>query len=257
MKSFLILFFFLFHSHYVLANITGNTCENITQHLNKKDKIKITYIVGYKDARPARFVGDRYEKNVIVHKITEACQEDEFLCEFERSEKDAFLFKKSWKGKRIYFRLMSSSVTENDDENLTHPFQQWLSGRVKKEFLLSLWQSDILFYNGHSRSGGGPDFYPPLLKKDKQIDFKKYKNGHGSFKQILNYFKKVNQPLSVLGLFSCKATQHFERDLNKQKKNVLLLTAPNLIYFKEAMDKSLYSLEYLMKSDCKKLNSLL
>lgn len=118
-------------------------------------------------------------------------------------------------------------------------------------------QADILFYNGHSRAGGGPDFFPPLLKKDMQVDFTRYKNGYGSFHQILNYFKKINQPLKILGLFSCNATQLFEKDLATKQKEVMLITAPHLIYFKEALDKSLFALDAILRYDCNRLNQLL
>lgn len=235
-----------------LGSVSGLSCEKTVEQLRKENNLKITYILGYKDARPARFVGDRYEKNVIAQKLLQSCRNGELLCGFQRQPQDAYLFIKDGKQK-IQLRLLNSSMSEDDDENRNHPFQKWLSVRVRKEFLISLYKADILFYNGHSRSGGGPDFFPPLIKKDQQVDFPKYKNGHGSFATLLNYFKKVQKPLSVLGLFSCKATQHFEKDLSALQKNVMLLTAPHLIYFKEALDKSLLTLEHLLQGDCEKL----
>ncbi len=240
-----------------LATITGESCENIVKHLNKKKNLKITYVLGYKDARPARFVGDRYEKNTIVTKITSPCSSHKRLCDFKRTKTDAYLFYKIQDGKKLQLRLINSSATEDDDENREHPFQKWKSKKVKSDFLASLSQSDILFYNGHSRSGGGPDFSPPYLKKDNQVDFSKYKNNLGSFPEIMSRYKKTKSSPSVLGLFSCNSTQHFEKSLHALKKNVLLLTAPNLIYFKDALDESLESLELLLNSDCINLKKLL
>ncbi|MCB9026873.1 MAG: hypothetical protein H6625_11180 [Bdellovibrionaceae bacterium] len=254
---FALLMFIQTLSFMAAATISGNSCENTTSYLQKKAKINITYIIGYKDARPARFVGDRYERNVVIYHLTQKCIDNNVLCGFERDKKDAYLFNKQWNGKKINLRIIHSSVSEDDEENRNHPFQSWMSQRAKKEFLLSLQQADILFYNGHSRAGGGPDFSPPIIKKDNQVDFAKYKNGYGSFSLILNYFKKIKKPLSVLGLFSCNATQHFEKDLSTKQKNVMLITAPHLIYFKEALDKSILAMDYLLRSDCASLSKLL
>jgi hypothetical protein len=115
----------------------------------------------------------------------------------------------------------------------------------------------MVFYNGHSRSGGGPDFSPPQIRKDLQVDFAKYKMGKDSFIEMLQKFKEQKSTSAVLGLFSCNSTQHFEKDLNALKKNVLLLTAPDLIYYKDALDQSLQSLEFLLSRNCPALQQLM
>lgn len=63
-----ILFVFLL-SIPAIGNISGKSCEQTINTIKLKKELKISLIIGYKDARPARFVGDRYEKNVVVYKL--------------------------------------------------------------------------------------------------------------------------------------------------------------------------------------------
>jgi hypothetical protein len=60
-----------------------------------------------------------------------------------------------------------------------------------------------------------------------------------------------------LGLFSCKATEHFEKELKKKDSQVLFLSAPDLIYFKDAFDNSMAAMEGLLQGDCQKVGSYL
>ena len=55
-------------------------------------------VFGYKDSRPARFVGDRHERLALIQRLTSECSGSQQACGFERSPENSDLFIKSIMG---------------------------------------------------------------------------------------------------------------------------------------------------------------
>ena len=77
---------------------------------------------------------------------------------------------------RVLLRVLDSSVTADDDRNRELIAQKRKSARVRRSFLAALDGSDVVFYLGHSRDGGGPDFSPPRLGPDSHVRYASYRS---------------------------------------------------------------------------------
>src|SRR5579871_5723859 len=76
------------HEHRSRLRISANVppkCKEELFPIFHNDTVDVRIIFGYKDARPARFVGDRYERLVLINGLTGPCLPKRFDCEFERA----------------------------------------------------------------------------------------------------------------------------------------------------------------------------
>lgn len=237
-------------------------CLNFYNKLYSKDSLKIRMIFGYKDTRPARFVGDRHERMAFVRRILRPCKGIRQDCGFVRHPDNADYFMKRVIGPsgnqiRVFLYVVHSSAASDDDANRANPFQQWQSAYSKQAFYGGIETADVVFYNGHSRFGGGPDFDPPRLNKKGEPDVKYYKSQRPGFQMVedkladRSMMENLDTGLHVLGLFSCASSQHFGKSITKNYDTGLISNS-SLIYYADALDNSLASLSSLLEMRCQK-----
>ncbi len=229
------------------------SCNAVVKKIADKAVVEIVYVFGYKDSRPAKFVYDKYERINFLSRLQGPCGKNQLLCEFQRSDGDAFIFSKSIGEKKIFIKVIGSSVTENDEENRNMKYQDWLSLRARNELHWGLQRADVVFYNGHSRSGGGPDFFVPKLRKDQHIDYDYYLTARTHFVQIVETLRKAKKKSKVFGIFSCKADEHFAQVLVKENPDILFVAARKLISYYEALNESEQALEAILHGKCEGL----
>lgn len=220
----------------------------------EREYVDIRIIFGYKDARPARFVGDRYERAVFIEKIIKPCEGENEACGFIRDQRNGRLFKKriflhDGRSVDIRMRVVESSAGPDDEENRKDSHQLWMSTKARDEFIEGIQKADIVFYNGHSRDGGGPDFQPARLRADSHVDYDWYQQTRVGTLSLLAALKSAHS-LRALGLFSCASTGHFAEDIRTIRSSLVLFTEPRLVYQSEAMDSSLQSLSKLLAQKC-------
>lgn len=229
------------------------TCEKTYAHFFKNERTDIRIVFGYKDARPSRFVGDRYEAAWFATYLTAPCESGWYACGFTRDSADPDLFRKlvtGADGKPVEVRLtlLASAASADDDENRKDLFQKWLSERATATFLQGIENADAVFYDGHSRDGGGPDFGPPRLAVDRHVDYDwyaKHKPGMGPLLEKLGQSR-----LPLLGFFSCASTGHFLESVREANAHVATVTSPKLIYYTDAMKNMLGALSALLGLKC-------
>ncbi len=208
---------------------------------------------GYKDARPARLVGDRYERLYILQKLTTNCSASSSnqACGFERDLSDANLLTRKVKNQVFRIRITASSAGADDLDNRKNAYQKYLTQISENNFIYGLRTTPVVFYVGHSRDGGGPDFSPPrLLVKNNHVDYNYYRKHQPGFKKLLESLsqKQKAQDLS-LGLFSCDSTKHFEEKIRRHSTSVKILTTTNLVYYTDALARTLQELSVFLHKE--------
>lgn len=223
-------------------------------------KLDVRVFFGYKDARPARFVADRYERAIFIQRLIGPCSDGRQDCQFvqffdEREEAhDTQVFYKQVHNRngdpvRIELRVFASSAGADDHENRKNPFQKWRSDYVKDQFAKALKTADIVFYNGHSRAGGGPDFSTPELTKAKHVHYTSYQKNKPGLIFIQETLKQnPNSPLQVLGLYSCQSDQLFKKKVEAAKPSLKVIGSRQLLYFSDALNDSLDQLSQILKT---------
>lgn len=215
--------------------------------LEKPQDVGVRISFGYKDARPARFVGDRYERLYLLQSLLKPCESSEDLaCGFERDKKDLNAFTKtvaaaSKEKEKVLIRLYitASAASPDDEDNRKNPYQKKLSENALENFIEGVKSAEAVFYVGHSRDGGGPDFKPPRMTKEHHVAYAWYRKHEPGLNVLLENLKpdekKERSPFK-LGLLSCVSTQLFEKRIRQATDKVTPVTVPKLIYYSEALE---------------------
>jgi len=241
------------------VEFTDGACEQAYLDLFRAsqagDPIRVKIVFGYKDARPARFVADRYERMLLVQRLLAQCNREDAACAFDRDPDDAELFTKTifgpdGKKRRVELQVIASSAGPDDVENRANPFQRWTSDHAQQSWIEALQRTEIAFYNGHSRSGGGPDFSPPRINAANHITYPWYREHQPGLKQMRSTLVSEDSRAKVVGMFSCAASPLFADELRKTRNGFGVLSSDRLIYFAEAIDQSLEALSALLKMKC-------
>ena len=234
-------------------------CDQVYESLFNNRVFTIYIVFGYKDSRPQRFVADQLEKMALIRHITQKCIGSYPICEFVRNSENTDLFEKAGvkpNGEQVKIKLwlVDSSVGFDDEDNRKNPFQLWKSTMTKKKFQTGLREADIVFYNGHSRGGGGPDFSPPILKLDSsEVNYKLYhhnRTGLQVTQEAVNLEK--GSRVKVLGLFSCVSGEHFSGEIKSVNSKVALLTSEVLLYYVDAMRDSVAAMAGILSGYCQR-----
>jgi hypothetical protein len=198
--------------------------------------LEVVIVFGYKDARPVRFVSDRYERNYLVAQLLKPCQQGREDCGFQRGQSDGELFIKSFTDAtdcrhQVQMKIVSSSVGPDDEVNRKDPLQVWRSDWSENTFLEGLARARVIFYSGHSRDGGGPDFHPPRIVADGHVQYSWYRRhrpGVVKMAKALRGSEKSAVGNKLIGLFSCESDQL--KLHGRSYRSVDWLTTSGLVY---------------------------
>jgi len=218
--------------------------------------IDVRIVFGYKDVRPARFVGDRYERLMILSYLMLPCPPGLLACGFSRDPHDAELFTRPLviDGRRLKarVRVVHASAGPDDRENRNRDFfQAWQTQRARMAFLDGIREADAVFYVGHSRDGGGPDFAPPRLGRENHVDYAWYRKRRPGEKAMLAALTAPREgSLHLLGLLSCASSGFFTREIRAVAPRTGLLTSDRLLYYSDSLRNLLGALSALLGGAC-------
>lgn len=207
------------------------------KRINESNEIKITIAIGYNDNPINDYVLDDYLKFLIQTQLTSICPNNLYSnCGFSIKKNNAFesIFeKKIWNNeKTLVVQIIKSALTTDDKLNRDNPEQNIQSQATESLFYNSFTNSHFIFYLGHSRNGGGPDFFPAKLTNAHHPDYEWYHKN--KIKKIalsnqLNRIKSDNKPL-LFAMISCSSYLHFQKTLISTLPDTLLFFSKQSIY---------------------------
>lgn len=132
--------------------------------------------------------------------------------------------------------------------------QQRYTEASEQSFFGGLRVADYVFYVGHSRNGGGPDFNPPRLMANGHADYMGYyRKAFPGRDRMMRELGNASNKNTMVGLFSCDSNLHFRGRLLTQnaKRRALLTigTTGSLDYF-DVLRGSVGYLEGLLRGTC-------
>jgi len=205
----------------------ASPCAGRYSPLHHGSEAEIRVVFGYKDSRPLRYVGDRYERIAYAQEL--------IRIGFQNDPEDADLFTLQSQSRKWKVRLVHSSVGPDDDANRKDGFQTWQAAYAHRVFHEGLGKGGMVLYNGHSRDGGGPDFAPPRITPSRHIDYYYYRVQTPGLKSLVKALTAAKQPAAVLGLFSCQADTLFSEAIHQAQSEIALVSTEALIYEFDAM----------------------
>jgi hypothetical protein len=212
-----------------LASGTGASCPQEFSVLETGRTLRISMFYGY-DNHEGK-VHDRVNARSMSHVLTRKCRGKLSACGFSifSSSKPAVRLMRTLEGRRVEINLFTSS----------------LSRSVKGRFYRELVESDIVFYMGHSRLGGGMEFNP-------QTGVATLFNAVFRFPMlpVLKALRQRPTKLKMIGMFSCDSNKYFRHDFHGANPSLSLILTTADIYARPAEQASLGALDAVLSKKC-------
>jgi hypothetical protein len=193
----------------------GNAQAKLTCMEKSGKPIQIGIAFGYIDQIPNDRVLDGLFFSRLQNLLTQECTpEEESICGFSTTSRNPLTFKKD----KITITMFNSSVSASNQYNVQNPEQATKSELATGLIKSMANESDIIFYLGHSRKGGGPDFTPPLLTNDNKVDYEYYKTNRPGLNLLNDILPGSN--VKVFGIYSCDSLNNFSAYLRNNLPDV-------------------------------------
>ena len=220
-------------SQQTAAEIAENsTCQSFYSNFAQKNVVRMHASFGYFDdsrGKETVFNGTDFGMNASMdhayllmmrQTLTARCEGRMRFCGFNEVGNNTFrkTVVNPQNGQQVAFELQmeDSSLTPyyltNTQERASE--QQAKSDATRSAFMNAVENDDAVFYFGHSRNGGGPDFLPVKLMSNGHPNYRGYYEVvHPGFKDLLSAVRARGSAPPVLGLFSCYSEFWFGRQL--------------------------------------------
>lgn len=203
-------------------------CSQFLSPVLKKDKIRIDYFTGYADNFRDQ-THDPLEVRGLRAVLLSPCSNHPYhqLCGFFPVNGNPFLFARNIRSttginKTIEIALFDAGISDSDSYNRAHIDEQnTKSAKVRSQFIRSLKTTDIMIYSGHSRFGGGPDFYPEHFLPNGSDDVAYYTSEKRGVKDMLSGLASRADSPYLMYMGSCDSKKHFASTLATAKNGPL------------------------------------
>jgi hypothetical protein len=206
-------------------------CQEKMKRLYKDGTANVDIFLGYGDAggNPP-YNWNSVERAYLIQKLYVACGAGRpEPCGFKADPKNADRLSKTLPdGKKVVVNVHNSAHGIRDDLNRNHPDQQKITNRMNEKFKKALRENEAVFYIGHSRDGGGPDFGPPRLLANGHTDYAWYRKNRPGLKMIQESMSKSHPEL--YGSFSCDSLNHFSNPIRKKNSDVIYFGTTRVAY---------------------------
>jgi len=232
-----------------LASRPGPSCPQDFSALDTGRPLRISLFYGF-DNHLGR-VYDRVDAGAMTHVLTGPCRGQLSTCGFSLVSRtpSAVTLTRTLGGRRVEVNLFTTSLPDEAREHLglfaAYREQDRLSRLAKARFYRELVQSDVVFFMGHSRLGGGMGF-------DRQTGITTLVNAisRRPLRPVLAALRQRPTQLKIMGMFSCDSNRYFRQDLQDANPSVALILTTGDIDYGPAEQASLGALEAVLSRDC-------
>lgn len=191
----------------------------------RRDKpIEIGIFFGFNDTKNSMTL-DTLEMQALSETLTSSCESHFYACGFnivQKTQNKIELYKVLLDGQEVLIELYSSSLS-NNTQRAQHPSQPQWSHHVHNKFITELTQKDFVFYLGHSRKGGGPDFFYPKYTHSGRIDYSFYQRRQRGHNALFEGLKRAQQ-LKLLAIISCDSKDHFSVRIKQEQPELKIVS---------------------------------
>ncbi len=149
-------------------------------------------------------------------------------------------------------QLVSASVTADDHTNRTRFKAQQIkkSRSTKSRFLSAIATDDVVIYLGHARSGGGPDFEPPVMTSSNRVNYSHYRSTQEGIRSLLGALQSNRKKPQVIGLLACKSANLFARSVKRVAPTSRVVTADHLFDYSDIVPTAYAIIESTLANQC-------
>ena len=211
--------------------------------------LRVSMFYGY-DEHDGR-VYDRADASAMSRVLRSPCRGELSICGFAlvARSSSAVELRRTLGGRTVEVRLFTSSLASDARRGMSlvsaYLEQDRLSRLVKDRFYRELVESDVVFYMGHSRLGGGMGF-------DRQIGVTTAVNAVFRLPMlpVLEALRRRPTRLKILGMFSCDSNRYFRQPFQEANPALSLILTTGDVNYGPAEQTSLGALESVLSRKC-------
>lgn len=239
-------------------DFNSGACFRRYDKLLKDNTLNILIGFGYTDSVPHDLVYDWYMVNGLVRALTGPCRQGISACEFKRS-KDPYKFIRDIEGldgrlHRVEVTLIRGSISGSHKDNMSPKNiarQQATCELATNKFFEEMMKGpEVVYYSGHSRNGGGPDFCPPKVLGNGHVDYDWYERMNPGMNRMLDALARSTKDTHVLAMHSCSSISHFYRKVSAIKPQMAFLGSRFLLNMKSDFQNQYGSLDAILNLRC-------
>lgn len=251
-----------------LSSTQRDQCANRYNKITSDGVIDIRIIMGYFDWTTGTEVkkdGGNYGLSPSIDPgayqavrdiLTGRCPGDAEFCNFDQESAYSFSKRVNIQGRSVVARVQMyyASVSEylNSNTGRYAAEQQQRSAASQAQFNAALKNADVVFYFGHSRNGGGPDFNPPIfIRGTNKVNYGGYykANRPGLKKMIAALQGSSHQP-AILGLMSCDSRDHFLSSIRRVAPRTGLISSLNVLQVDGVYTAMIGAADAVLRGQC-------
>lgn len=212
-----------------LPSTSTARCDDTWRGLTEDGVLDIVVARGYVDTELpiGTLTADESNRATMTQHLTAPCVEGYQACGFrvvddDKSGNRSVLVKsaRTRDARPLEIRITTthSSFSLSDETNRgpDRAAQERQSRLAKAVFDEGIENADVVFYAGHARDGGGPDFGPPrLVPGSSHVDYGWYQTHRPGLNDLLARLRSPTKKVKMLGLFACATKGHFEGALRQ------------------------------------------
>lgn len=243
-----------------LEKSNNQKCIQHYLQVYKKENLDFRVAFGYlDDSSPKEIVDDKILFTQFVKQISSPCEKNVFACGFERDPDDATIFYKSiidpmGRKRNVTLHANYSSVSTSNKLNTTVMKEQQKNQTeaVNKLFFEGAKTADAIFYAGHARSGGGPDFSPAVRNKNGTNNYKgHYQVKRPGIRKLVEALKtRTDGGPALISLGACDSLKHFQKDLKKSAPSSGYILTTESSYVTDIYGATIGALDSLLGQRC-------
>lgn len=190
--------------------------------------------------------------------LLEPCRGQARFCGFRNDPQNPYRFYRDVviHGRRYTAKveIQFSSATEFLNLNLGdyRDQQKQRTQYAENFFARALSEADAVFYFGHSRNGGGPDFAPPVFISGRnKVNYDGYYEvQRPGLKRMLAALNSSGKQTQVLGLMSCASRDHFLRKVRASAPKTGVITSMDVLNVDEVYTAMIGGVDALLRGQC-------
>lgn len=245
-------------------------CQVFYDQLIADGQIDISLNLGYMDVSPegGYYYGDRrleddvvldsMAKKSLIQILTQPCIGGVEACELRVIDEN-LLQKQIYRsdGRPIVVNLWihhsSASISNwRNNADLVQD-QLWQTQIAEESFFGDIEKgTEVVIYMGHARKGGGPDFSPPILRKNGHPDYAIYQKSRKGLKRLLSALDFSRQKPQLIGLLACNSHDLFVPQVQKKSPQSLLVSADALFNYIDIIPTGFAIVDSILARRCGK-----
>ncbi|WP_413612976.1 hypothetical protein [Bdellovibrio sp. HCB-110] len=182
------------------------------------------------------------------------------FCGFRQDPKNSYRFLREVQihGNKYNARveIHFSSATEYLNANLVdyRTEQKQRTQFMENYFARALQEADAVFYFGHSRNGGGPDFAPPIFIPGRnKVNYDGYYEvQRPGLKKMISALNNGSKKTAVIGLMSCASRDHFLSRVRAAAPKTGVITSMDVLNVDEVYTAMIGGADALLRGQCQR-----